>query len=181
MPWPFARGEAADQSSTKSATTVREYMTPASKLVLLTPDMSLNDAACKLCASGISGAPVIGESIVTGEPRLVGIISQKDLLHNAAGRGYMRFLTSGPRSERHIVNTQRLRKIMQGDVGSIMSARPMTIPPDATVKEAARLMLERNINRLPVVSKEGGLVGVLSTSDIMKTVTGSAIGCEIFD
>ena len=49
------------------------------------------------------------------------------------------------------------------------------------MQEAAKLLLERNINRLPVVNAGGGLVGLISTSDIMATVTKSDAGCTVFD
>jgi CBS domain-containing protein len=161
---------------------VAEYMTDADELVLLSPEMQISDAACRLCAAGISGAPVVGPCTITGERRLLGVLSQKDLLHSAAGRGRMRFLTSGPRSQRHIVNTQRLRGILQGDVASVMSVRPTIIGPEATIKEAAALLLERRINRLPVVNEAGGLVGLISTADLIGTVTDAdGIGCSIFD
>jgi CBS domain-containing protein len=165
-----------------TAQRVEQYMTPASKCLLLPPEMPLDEAACKLAQARISGAPVVGPSVETGEPLLLGVLSQKDLLHSAAGRVRVRFTTTGPRSERHIVNSQRLRNILSsGDVASVMSTRLATVKPDDSVRDAARVLLERNINRLLVVDDKGGLVGLLSTTDIMETVTSSELGCKIFD
>jgi CBS domain-containing protein len=165
-----------------AAQRVAQFMTPASECLLLPPEMPLDEAACKLAQAGISGAPVVGPSMATGESRLLGVLSQKDLLHSAAGRCRVRFTTTGPRSERHIVNSQRLRNILRnGNVASVMSTRLTTVKPDDSVRDAARVLLERNINRLLVVDDKGGLVGLLSTTDIMETITSSELGCRIFD
>lgn len=50
-------------------------------------------------------------------------------------------------------------------VGDCMTERPDTIPPDATLEMAARVMETRQIRRLPVV-ENGRLVGMLSLGDI---------------
>ncbi len=47
----------------------------------------------------------------------------------------------------------------------IMTHRVVTIGPDATVGEAARMMLERNVSCLPVVDERGRLVGILTHTD----------------
>ena len=176
----FSPGATVEGPDDQDYARVHEYMTPASQVVSLSPKMRLDDAACRLCEAGVSGAPVVGPCGITGERRLLGVLSQKDLLYSAAGRGRMRFLTSGPRSQRHVINTQRMRKILEGDVGSVMSAQVATIGPDDTVREAAKLLLDRGISRVPVVDREGGLVGLLSASDIMRTVTKAEIGCSVF-
>lgn len=150
-------------------------MTPASELVTLTPSMGLEAAACALCEHKISGAPVVNNGV------LVGVISQKDLLYSAAGRTRVRLQTSGPRSERMMINSERMRKILEGDVGSVMSARPATVAADTTVREAAQLLLDRGISRVPVTDPNGALIGLLSTTDVMTTVTSHELGCHVFD
>jgi CBS domain-containing protein len=52
-------------------------------------------------------------------------------------------------------------------VREIMTADPVTIGPDAEVTQAARLMLERRINGLPVLDSAGRLVGVICQSDLI--------------
>lgn len=54
-------------------------------------------------------------------------------------------------------------------VGRIMTRTPYTIAPDATIREAARMMLEHKIGGLPVVEpKTGKLVGIITESDIFR-------------
>jgi CBS-domain-containing membrane protein len=52
-------------------------------------------------------------------------------------------------------------------VGDIMSSNPVTILEDATVEEAARIIRNRKFNALPVVSKRGELVGIITVTDIL--------------
>ncbi len=53
-----------------------------------------------------------------------------------------------------------------------MSRQPMTIEPDATLKDAAERLLYLDVHRLFVV-KEGTLVGVVSQTDVARTVATS--------
>ena len=55
-------------------------------------------------------------------------------------------------------------------VGAIMTPNPRCIGPDASMAEAARLLLAHKIGALPVV-KAGELVGVITTTDILRTFT----------
>ena len=50
----------------------------------------------------------------------------------------------------------------------IMTPRPLSVKPDATVEEAALLMLDRKIGGLPVVNDEGTLVGIITDQDLFK-------------
>lgn len=49
----------------------------------------------------------------------------------------------------------------------IMTPNPVTISPKASVGEAARLLLERHFNGLPVVDDSGALVGIICQSDLV--------------
>lgn len=49
----------------------------------------------------------------------------------------------------------------------IMSSHPLTVSPDTEIQEAARLMLERNINGIPVVDKKNRLKGIICQSDLV--------------
>jgi len=52
-------------------------------------------------------------------------------------------------------------------VGDIMTMEVITVTEDTTIDEAARLQVEHKINGLPVVSKNGRLIGIITTSDIL--------------
>jgi CBS domain-containing protein len=51
--------------------------------------------------------------------------------------------------------------------GELMTAPPVTIGPDATVADAARVMSAHAIGRLPVVSRSGTLIGIISQGDLL--------------
>ena len=55
-------------------------------------------------------------------------------------------------------------------LNKIMTPDPLTIGPDATIGEAARLMLENKISGLPVVDAKGKLLGIITESDIFSMV-----------
>ncbi len=51
------------------------------------------------------------------------------------------------------------------NASDLMSAPGITIRPEATVQQAAKLMLQHNLSCLPVLNEQNGLVGILSHSD----------------
>ncbi|MBK7897503.1 MAG: CBS domain-containing protein [Candidatus Promineifilaceae bacterium] len=55
-------------------------------------------------------------------------------------------------------------------VEKIMTPKPMTIHPDATIGDAARTMLEHRVSGIPVVDKAGKLAGIITESDIFSMV-----------
>lgn len=52
----------------------------------------------------------------------------------------------------------------------VMTTAVVTVAPDATVREAATLMLERRISALPVVDRAGNVVGIVSEGDLLRRV-----------
>lgn len=93
--------------------------------------------------------PVLDEGLV------VGVVSQRDLFRSglAIALGY------GERAQQRLLKTLRVKEVM--------SEPPVTIAPDATVKEATRLMLEHKIGCLPVVER-GALVGIVTETDLLR-------------
>jgi len=55
-------------------------------------------------------------------------------------------------------------------VAEIMSRNPTAIPENASIGEAARIMLENKFSGLPVVGEAGQLVGIITESDIFRLV-----------
>jgi len=117
------------------------------------------DVARLLAERKVSAVPVLDH-----DGKLVGIVSEADLLRKEqyhedavpARRGF------GSRRERV------LRAKASGDfAGDVMTASAITIGPKATVVEAAKLMIEREVKRLPVVNSQGCLVGIVSRADLL--------------
>jgi CBS domain-containing protein len=129
------------------------------KVVTVTPETSLKDVARLLVDNRISGLPVCDP-----EGRVLGVVSEADILVKEEGlvaRGLLAsVLEFGPEAQ----------KINARTAGDAMSAPPITIAPGRTVSEGARLMVERGINRLPVVD-DGRLVGIVTRADLVSAFT----------
>ncbi|MCL4243775.1 MAG: CBS domain-containing protein [Candidatus Dadabacteria bacterium] len=52
-------------------------------------------------------------------------------------------------------------------VASVMTPEPVTVSPDTTLKDAARIISRNKFNALPVVGSDGALLGMLTTTDIL--------------
>ena len=92
---------------------------------------------------------------VLDEGRVVGVVSQRDLFRSAlaAALGY------GERAQRMLLKTIRVKEVM--------SEPAIVVSPEATVQEAARLMIENKIGCLPVVDGQT-LVGIVTETDILR-------------
>lgn len=89
----------------------------------------------------------VGALLVIDAGKLVGIISERDFVRNIARSGKIELHTP---------------------VSEYMTRDVITIQPDATVDEAMKLMSEKRIRHLPVMTAGGALVGVISIGDVMK-------------
>ncbi len=104
----------------------------------------------------VSAVPVVGES-----GTIVGVVSEGDLLlHEDPAVLAPRFLEGHERKvERH-----KAEGLLARD---LMTSPPVTIGPEATTAEAAHLMHERHVKRLPVVDAGGTILGVVSRVDLL--------------
>ena len=93
----------------------------STSVITLTPDQTVQSAAEILADKDISGAPV-----TDSDGKVVGVLSQFDLMFRAAGRRALD-LGSAPRSQRFTENTKRLEKALGETVNEAMTANPITI------------------------------------------------------
>jgi CBS domain-containing protein len=77
-----------------------------------------------------------------------------------------------------ITRKDLLRKPEETQLGLLMTAKPVSIEPDATIRQAADLLINHCIRRLPVV-EEGHLIGLLSVSDLIHAIAQMKIKDEI--
>jgi CBS domain-containing protein len=130
--------------------------TMSAEVVTVTPETPLKDAAVLLARHRISGLPVIeGEAVV-------GVVSEADVVARSTGkresRSFLGTLFGGDPGD---VNTAG------ASVGEAMSSPAITIAPGKEVAEAARVMVERQVNRLPVV-EDSRLVGIVTRADLVR-------------
>ncbi len=105
----------------------------------------------------VSAVPVVG-----GEGRVVGVVSEADLLPKEEFRDHE--LTRFERIRRRA----DLTKAEGMTAEELMSTPAVTVSPDDTLSQAARLMAVHRIKRLPVVDDEDGLRGIVSRGDLLK-------------
>ncbi|MEP6521614.1 CBS domain-containing protein [Microcoleus vaginatus DQ-U2] len=136
--------------------------------ILARPEMPLNEAIKILADRRISGLPVVDENDV-----LVGVISETDLMWRETGvtpPAYIMVLDSVIYLENPSRYERDLHKALGQTVGEAMSTEPVTIGPDKSVQEAAKLMHDRSIHRLPVVNTAGKVIGILTRGDIIRSM-----------
>ena len=77
-----------------------------------------------------------------------------------------------------ITRKDLLRKPEETQLGLLMTPKPVSIGPDADIRQAAHLLVEHHIRRLPVV-EDGHLLGLLSVSDLIHAIAHLKIKDEI--
>lgn len=119
------------------------------------PDASLHVAEGIMSLGGLRHLPVIDGST------LVGIVTHRDLLRAPfAVAGTPLGLAADARA---VLKALRVRDVMTREV--------VAIGPEAMVQEAADLLLEHRVGCLPVLDR-GDLVGIVTTSDLLRAVVG---------
>ena len=118
------------------------------------PDAPLDDATRTMADAHVSGLPVVDR-----QGRLVGVISTTDILAS---------------EEEAEDPATRVALYQNTPVRDLMTPRPVTIGPEAPLKEAAQQLLYADVHRLFVVDGDR-LVGVISTTDIVRAVASGQI------
>jgi len=134
--------------------TVRDVMT--TRVVAVRKDASFKEMAAMLRSSRISAFPVVDDG-----GRVIGVVSEADLLVKEAVQAEGISMLA---ALRHIHEDEKAAGITAGD---LMTGPAVTIRPEAPVEEAARLMYDRRVKRLPVVTGAGLLVGIISRVDVL--------------
>ncbi|MEV0412894.1 CBS domain-containing protein [Streptomyces sp. NPDC050448] len=140
---------------TSTPYTVKDVMTTNVVAVTLT-------AQFKEIATAMERWKVTAVPVIEGEGHVIGVVSEADLL---------------PKEEFHAHHPGMIEQMRRlGDTakaGSLRAEQLMTTPavtvhPDATLPQAARIMADRHIKRLPVVDADGTLKGIVSRADLLK-------------
>ena len=128
---------------------VGDLMTPV--VMALYPSDTLDAARIEMKFGHVRHLPVIDEEV-----RVVGLVSQSDLLSSWWAQG-----SATPVS-----------------VAPVMTTRLQVVTADTPIQEAIALLIEHRISCLPVVDKEGRLVGILTEGDFMRHVYREVAGSD---
>lgn len=163
--------------------TVTDVMT--TRVVALRKDADYKEIVIALRRYRVSACPVIDDG-----GQVIGVVSEADLLYKECDpdlpAGLVRLSWRlGEQSKSTAVSADQL-----------MTSPAVTIRRGAPVNEAARLMQEKQIKRLPVVGQDGQLVGIVTRSDILsvyerpdediwdevaKVIVGAEFGLDVAD
>jgi CBS domain-containing protein len=138
-----------------------------SNVVTIAPDASVRDAAWTMLTQRISALPV-----VDGQGRLLGIVSEGDLLHRVeAGTERQRSWWSAFNASSEVLADEFVKSHAR-KVSDVMTTKVVTVAPETAAAAIADLIDKHGIKRVPVVS-HGKLVGIVSRSDFLTALTGA--------
>jgi CBS domain-containing protein len=119
-------------------------------LVTCHPEDEIDNVWRNIHEKSLAGCPV-----VKGE-NLVGIVTLQDML--SSGKSFPAF------------ESKKGRFRSPSKVSSIMNTSLIALKSTTTVREAAELMIEKNIGRIPIVDEKNNLVGIVDREDIAKLI-----------
>lgn len=130
---------------------VRNHMT--SPVVTITTDLPFQEALRMMREKHFRRLPAVDKN-----GKLIGIVSERDLL----------FASPSPATSLSIWEVNYLMSKIKID--RLMSTSVITTTPDTTLEDAAHLMVEHKIGGLPVVDHENRPVGIITETDIFRTL-----------
>ena len=115
------------------------------KVVTLSPDTDVYEAMRTLLKKKISGAPVVDK-----DGTIVGILSEKDCLK--------------------VLTAEAFDGVPKGTVASYMTRTVESIGPAASIHDVVNCFLQNYFRRLPVVDRDGRLLGQVSRRDVVAVI-----------
>ena len=134
--------------------------------VVVKPEMPLKEAIQLIAEKRVSGLPVVND-----QGKLVGVISETDLMWQETGATpppYIMLLDSVIYLENPARYEQELHKALGQTVAEVMTKEAITTKPDQSLQKAAQLMHDRDARRLLVVDSVGKVIGILTRGDIVR-------------
>lgn len=138
------------------------------EVITVKPDTAVNQIAKLLYENNISGVPVVND-----ENKLLGVVSETDLITKVSGPhlpAHIQLLGGIIYLARPHEIEDELNKIKAVTAGEIMTKELITTDEEAEVSEVAALMVENKVNRIPVVSKDKKLVGIITRHDLLSVL-----------
>src|SRR4029078_3095329 len=126
--------------------TVQEAMT--ANPTAITPDTTAQEAARLMKSEDVGALPIVEDG------RLTCVVTDRDLTIGGVAEGL----------------------VAETPVSELASKNVVTIDPQQSIEEAARLMAEHQVRRLPVVEEDGRLVGMLAQADVAQAGHDSLTG-----
>lgn len=139
------------------------------EVITINKDASIDELSEILLKNKISGLPVLDE-----DNKLAGIVTEADIIVKDTDLQFPRYfklLDAIIYLESLNRFRKNLKKHLAVKVEEIMTRKVRTVKPETPVSEIAKIMLDNRINRLPVINKDGGLAGIVTRADIVRSMT----------
>jgi len=155
-----------------NALLVRDVM--STQVVTVAPDLGNKQIVDLLVEFGVSAVPVVDD-----ERRVMGVVSEADLLHKVEFNGADVHARLFERRRQRLAKGKATGETAE----SLMTTPAITVAATATLAAAAQLMEHRNVKRLPVLDDRGNLVGIVSRRDVLRRYlrTDDAIRDDVID
>jgi CBS domain-containing protein len=138
-------------------------------VVTFTRDENVRDAMRVLVEEDVDAGPVVDEDgTVIGMFSTGDVIVEEARLHFPTIVNFLGVNVAIPWHDKEL--DESVYKALGEFVGDVMNAHPVTITPEATIEDAATLMHDHHVSRLPVVDRDGALVGLLARGDIVRAM-----------
>jgi CBS domain-containing protein len=147
--------------------TVRDVMTL--DVATASPEDDLAEVVRLLLTRQVKAVPVLGPG-----GKVVGLITGGDLLTRGGMEARLSLQESLPPEAR----AGELSKVSGRTAKDIMTSPVVTVRDRTSLREAARIMIKKGLKRLPVVSEESKLIGIVSRADILRSASDLAPAAE---
>jgi len=145
---------------------VHDVMT--SDVVAFRPDQNVTEAMQQLVARGVDAGPVVDGDEVVGMLSTGDLIVEEARVHFPTVVNFLGVNVTWPL--KHDDVDESMSKALGASVGEVMTPDPLTVRDDASVEDAATIMHDGEVSRLPVLDGSGALVGIISRGDIVKAI-----------
>jgi CBS domain-containing protein len=148
-----------------TTSSVADIMT--TDVVTVDPSITVTEAAKLMVDHEIGALPVLEGG------KVVGIVTEGDLIMQDVKLEYPTYLhlldgyIMYPPSTRHFES--ELKKAVAADVRTVMTDDPVTIQATSSIEDAATLLVDKDVSRIPVLEGED-LVGIVSKSDVVRSL-----------
>jgi len=134
------------------------------KVITISKDATLAELAKLLIKNKISGVPIVDK-----REELVGIVTEADLIIKESNLPFP-LSFSFAFLESYESYTKSTKEYLETRVEEVMSTNVKTAREDMPIGKVVNIMVNNNINRLPVLNNDGKLTGIVTRADIIKSI-----------
>lgn len=163
-PSAWSGGDDADRSLLGAFMTRTGEAVMARNLVTMSPNQTLAEAIGILQRHELRHVPIVDE-----ENRLVGILSDRDVLRNLPYISRSMVKASAKFRE-DLFRVEGSKAVLAQQIETVMTKKLWTIEPNCPLVEAALILMKKKIGVLPVVDSEQKILGIISVVDLLSIV-----------